>query len=63
MSATCPWCHEPNDITPGTPSHCVTCQHRADVPRRACDCDACRQPTPREITQDDIDATREWLAR
>jgi hypothetical protein len=59
--AACSWCHAANDVTEavqnGQPVFCGECGHRADVCRRECDCEHCRNPKPPVgPTMDDVEA-------
>lgn len=42
QSVSCSWCHEMNSLDQPAPVVCVSCGHRADVPRVDCDCPKCR---------------------
>jgi hypothetical protein len=43
LSVSCSWCHEFNDVSlEGRKLFCWSCAHRADVPRKECDCRRCR---------------------
>lgn len=49
-SLSCSWCHAMNVLTPGHPTFCYQCKHRADLCRMDCDCAVCRRfESPRDV--------------
>lgn len=45
-SRSCSWCHHSNPVNTGPSPTCSNCEHRADLPRSACDCAKCRRFEP-----------------